>query len=64
MHDGSEASLEEVIHFYNRGGDNKKGIDKLIKPLNLTHLEIADLVTFMGALSDPIIIKRPKIPKD
>jgi cytochrome c peroxidase len=62
MHDGSEGSLEDVVNFYNRGGDNKTDIDKLIKPLNLSKLEVADLVAFMGALSDPIVISRPKVP--
>lgn len=62
MHDGSEGSLEEVVRFYNRGGDRKDGISNLIKPLNLTEQEIADIVAFMGALTDPVIVERPEIP--
>lgn len=62
MHDGSEGSLEDVIRFYNRGGDNKNAVDKLIKPLNLNEIEIADLVAFLGALTDPVIVNRPIIP--
>lgn len=62
MHDGSEATLMDVIEFYNRGGDDKKGISNLIKPLNLTEQEKTDLLAFMGALTDPIIVERPKIP--
>jgi cytochrome c peroxidase len=62
MHDGSLASLEEVIRFYNKGGDNPQGRSKLIEPLQLTEIEIQELVAFLGALTDPIVIERPSIP--
>jgi len=62
MHDGSEASLESVVKFYNRGGDQKKGRSDIIKPLDLTKQDIYDLVAFLGALTDPIDVVRPKIP--
>jgi len=62
MHNGSEGTLEEVVRFYNRGGDKKDNLDKLIVPLKLTTLEITDLVAFLGALTDPIIVERPTIP--
>ena len=49
MHNGRFATLEEVIEFYNRGGDfDAPNIDRdLIRPLNLTSQEKADLVAFM-----------------
>jgi cytochrome c peroxidase len=59
MHDGSLASLEEVIRFYNKGGDNVESRSKLIKPLDLTELEIQELIAFLGALTDPVVIERP-----
>ena len=62
MHDGSEASLESVVEFYNRGGDQKKGRSDIIKPLDLTKQDVYDLVAFLGALTDPIDVVRPKIP--
>jgi cytochrome c peroxidase len=62
MHDGSETSLEEVVRYYNQGGKHKEHLSALIKPLNLNEGEIADLVAFMGALTDPVIIERPMIP--
>lgn len=62
MHDGSKATLEEVIRFYNRGGDTEQGRDKLIKPLALSDKEIFDLVAFLGSLTSPVIIDRPEIP--
>ena len=51
MHDGSEASLTEVIEFYNRGGVKNQWLSKEIKPLNLTPAEIQDLVAFLYALT-------------
>lgn len=63
MHDGSEGTLEAVVRYYNQGGNHKEHLSKLIKPLGLSEVEIADLVAFMGALTDPVIIERPTIPK-
>lgn len=62
MHNGSAASLEEVVELYNKGGENKTNIDKLISPLNLSSREIFDLISFLGALTDPVNVERPKIP--
>jgi len=55
MHTGRLRSLEDVVAFYNRGGDfagtNK---DPLIRPLNLTPAQQSNLVAFLrGALTDP-----------
>ena len=49
MHDGRFATLEEVVEFYNRGGDHDApNIDRnLIRPLNLAPEEKAALVAFM-----------------
>jgi len=51
MHDGSMASLEAVIHFYNRGGIPNEGLDPLLRPLDLNDEEIAALVEFLEALT-------------
>ena len=64
MHDGSLGTLEEVVDFYDKGGIKKTNLDPLIKPLKLTNQEKADLIEFLGALTDPLDIKRPKIPAD
>ena len=42
MHNGSIPTLEEVVDFYNRGGDNGK-----LKKLNLTEVEKKQLVEFL-----------------
>ncbi len=53
MHDGSVATLEEVVELYNRGGEENPMLDSGIRPLNLTEQEKADLVEFMKALTSP-----------
>jgi cytochrome c peroxidase len=51
MHDGSSATLEEVIELYDRGGGDAPGKSKLIYKLDLTPQEKADLVAFMKSLN-------------
>jgi cytochrome c peroxidase len=56
MHNGRFQTLEEVIEFYNRGGDfDAPNIDHgNIRPLNLNSQEKASLVTFLKRpLTDP-----------
>ncbi len=62
MHDGSLGSLEAVIEFYNRGGDDPNNRSALIQPLGLTNREKWDLVAFLYALTAPIEIEIPVIP--
>ena len=63
MHDGSQATLREVVDFYNKGGEKNPQLDGRIKPLGLTAAEIDDLLAFLGALNgDPVAIKAPKLP--
>ncbi len=59
MHDGSIATLRDVIVHYNNGGVSKEG-DRVndflaggIRPLNLTDDEIDDLVAFLKSLTSP-----------
>lgn len=61
LHDGSEASLEAVVRFYSRGGDAPTP-DPLMRKLDLTDQEVADVVAFLGALTDPVARERPSIP--
>lgn len=51
MHDGSIATLEEVVEFYNRGGNRNPHLDGKMKPLELTDQEKSDLVAFLKALT-------------
>lgn len=59
MHDGSVKTLEGVVRFYNKGGKHKKGLSDLIKPLQLTDNEVADVVAFLNALTEPMSIMPP-----
>jgi cytochrome c peroxidase len=47
MHDGSEATLMDVIEFYDKGGEDNPYLDGGIRPLGLTDQEKADLVELM-----------------
>ncbi len=59
MHDGSLATLRDVVDHYNNGGVTRKG-DRVndflsggIRPLNLTEEQINDLVAFLESLTSP-----------
>lgn len=51
MHDGSLATLEDVVELYNNGNAKNPRLDPLFKPLNLTPQEKAALVTFLKSLT-------------
>jgi hypothetical protein len=53
FHNGGQATLMQVVDFYNRGGDfDHTGIDENIKNLGLAEQDKIDLVNFMLALTD------------
>ncbi|MCD8511935.1 MAG: c-type cytochrome [Bacillus sp. (in: Bacteria)] len=63
MSDGSIQTLEEVIEFYNRGGDGHPNTDVLIFELNLTEEEKADLLAFLKVLGgEPPMFSKPELP--
>lgn len=51
MHDGSMDTLEEVVDYYDKGGEQNRFIDAAIFPLHFTQQEKIDLVEFMKALT-------------
>jgi len=51
MHDGSLLTLEDVIDFYNVGGEDNPYKDRLMRPLGLTSTEKESLVSFLKALT-------------
>ena len=64
MHDGSQATLEEVVDWYNKGGHPNAQLDEKIKKLNLTDQEKADLVAFMKSLTgDFPQVERGRLPQ-
>ena len=50
MHDGSVATLRDVVVLYNKGGNKSPTLDPKIQPLKLTDADIDALVAFMQAL--------------
>jgi len=71
MHNGVFSTLEEVVEFYDKGGEEPgkfKGVkDPLMKPLELTADEKKALVAFLEALSSPETPFKdinPVLPKD
>jgi cytochrome c peroxidase len=51
MHDGSMATLREVVEFYNNGGRRNPNLSVRIQPLALTPAEVDALVAFLESLS-------------
>ena len=54
MHDGSIATLEEVVEFYDRGGNANPWLDENVERLGLTVAEKRALVAFLRALSGSV----------
>lgn len=50
MHDGSLATLRDVVGYYNRGGTANPNLDPAIRPLALSSEQIDHLVKFLEAL--------------
>lgn len=51
MHDGSLATLEEVIDYYDRGGNPNPHLHPLMQPLHLKPEEKKALISFLKALN-------------
>jgi cytochrome c peroxidase len=51
MHDGSLATLEQVVEFYDKGGEDNPNLDLGIAPLRLTDQEKRGLIAFLNALT-------------
>lgn len=66
MHDGSFETLEEVVAFYNRGGNPNRWLSPQIRPLELTAAEQADLAAFLRALTGEVApeVSRPPVLPD
>ena len=50
MHDGSVATLEEVIDLYDRGGEANAWLDPKMEKLGLTDQDKNDLLAFLESL--------------
>jgi cytochrome c peroxidase len=56
MHDGSIRTLKEVILHYSKGGADHSNKSPIIKPFQLTDLEINQLESFLEALVDTSVV--------
>ncbi|MBI2187621.1 MAG: c-type cytochrome [Acidobacteria bacterium] len=54
MHDGSLATLEEVVDYYDRGGNANPFLDPELRPLRLTPGEKNALVAFLRTLNGDV----------
>ncbi len=55
MHDGSVATLEEVVEFYDGGGRPSPTLDPEIHPLHFSPDERRALVAFLRSLTGQVI---------
>jgi cytochrome c peroxidase len=66
MHDGSLATLEDVVNYYDKGGTANPQLDEEIFVLKLSDQEKSDLVSFLReGLSSPDYpqIEPPPLPE-
>ncbi len=59
LHDGSLATLDEIVHFYNQGGGPLPGRDSRMEPLGLSDREINQLTAFLRTLTDSFALSNP-----
>jgi len=62
MHDGSLATLEDVMVYYEKGGEPNEWLDEKMKPLELTDQERQDLLAFLEALTGEVPAFTKRVP--
>ncbi|MGO9933659.1 MAG: MbnH family di-heme enzyme [Steroidobacteraceae bacterium] len=60
MHDGSLASLQDVMDHYMHGGHANPRRDSRIRPFALSDMERADIMAFLASLTDLDFIQNPQ----
>lgn len=64
MHDGSQATLEEVVEWYAKGGHANPYLSPKIKKIDLTTQEKQDLVEFMKACTGEFpVVETGRLPR-
>ncbi len=65
MHNGTMATLDEVVAFYDQGGGKDDPLAAELTPLGLTASEKSDLVAFLESLSSatPVTVKKIPVPQ-
>lgn len=59
MHDGSLATLRDVVEFYNRGGNRNPGLTPRLRPLHLSTQDVDAIVAFLRSLNGEGYQDRP-----
>ena len=59
MHDGSLATLRDVVEFYNRGGNQNPLLTRRLRPLGLSQADVDDVVAFLKSLNGEGYQDRP-----
>ena len=59
MHDGSLATLRDVVEFYNRGGNKNPLLTPRLRPLGLSQTDVDDVVEFLKSLNGEGYQDRP-----
>ena len=54
MHDGSLATLEDVVEYYDRGGNGNPGLDAVLRPIGLSGEDKRAVVAFLRPLSGTV----------
>jgi cytochrome c peroxidase len=65
MHNGTLATLPDVVEFYNQGGGKDDPLATELAPLGLTAKEKRDLVAFLESLSSakPVTVEKVTVPQ-
>jgi cytochrome c peroxidase len=64
MHDGTVATLDDVVESYDRGGDVKRpNLSPEIRPLHLSAAQKHNLVAFMKTLTSHTPVEVPVLPR-
>jgi cytochrome c peroxidase len=65
MHNGTIATLEDVVAFYDQGGGSDDPLARELTPLGLTDSEKRDLVAFLESLSSvtPVTVEKIPVPQ-
>src|SRR5206468_669822 len=54
MHDGSLATLEDVVEFYSKGARQNPYLDSEVRPLNFSDQEKRELIAFLRSLTGKV----------
>lgn len=63
MHNGSEATLLDVMKFYNKGGEPNPNLDGGMRPLKLTDAQMEDLVELMKTFTSDDVRRKAETLK-